>query len=48
MASHHVAPTRISVNDLAPVRIHIWRVVALLAVLAGVLAVILVILSGAN
>jgi len=43
MAAHHVAPT----TDLAPVRVHIWRILAMLAVLAGVLAVILVILTGA-
>lgn len=45
MASNHAAPSRIT--DLAPVRIHVWRVLALLAGLAGVLAVILVIMTSA-
>ncbi|GAA3955787.1 hypothetical protein GCM10022231_13090 [Gordonia caeni] len=47
MASHHVAPSRVSVTDLAPVRVHVWRVLTLLAVLAGVLALILIVLTGA-
>lgn len=47
MATQHATPTRVSVADLAPVRVHVWRVVALLAMLAGLLAVILIILAGA-
>lgn len=47
MASHHVAPTRVSVTDLTPVRVHVGRVLALLAVLVGVLALILIILTSA-
>ncbi len=47
MASHHVTPSRVSVSDLAPVRIHVWRVLALLAGLVGVLAIILILLAGA-
>ncbi len=46
MASHHVARSRVSVTDLAPVRVHVGRVLALLAALAGVLTLILVILAG--
>ena len=46
MATQHVAPSRASVTDLAPVRLHVWRVVALLTMLAGLLAVILIILAG--
>lgn len=47
MASHHVAPTRVSVTDLSRTGLHVWRVLALLAVLAGVMALILIILTSA-
>ncbi|GAC58001.1 hypothetical protein GOHSU_28_00560 [Gordonia hirsuta DSM 44140 = NBRC 16056] len=47
MASHHVAPSRVSATDLSPGRLHLWRVLALLTVLVGVLALILVLLTGA-
>ncbi|GAA4738050.1 hypothetical protein [Gordonia alkaliphila] len=47
MASHHVAPARVSVTELSRTGVHIWRVLALLAVLAGVLALILIILTSA-
>ncbi|MFT3716067.1 MAG: hypothetical protein QM774_09015 [Gordonia sp. (in: high G+C Gram-positive bacteria)] len=46
MAANHVAPSR-PITDLNPVRVHVWRVIALLAVLGGVLAAILVIMMGA-
>ncbi|MFM9377659.1 hypothetical protein [Gordonia sp. VNK21] len=47
MASNHVAPSRVTVSDLTPVRIHVWRVLTMLIVLAAVLAVILIIMAGA-
>lgn len=47
MAANHVTPSRVSVTDLAPVKIHIWRVLTMLVALAGVLAVILLIMASA-
>lgn len=47
MASHHVTPSRVSVTDLAPARLHIWRVLALLASLVAIMALILVMVTGA-
>ncbi|MFZ2512363.1 MAG: hypothetical protein WAW85_14895 [Gordonia sp. (in: high G+C Gram-positive bacteria)] len=47
MASHHVAPSRVCVGDLTPVRLHLGRVLALVGILVGVLAMILVLLASA-
>ncbi|MFC0314595.1 hypothetical protein ACFQNE_01495 [Gordonia phosphorivorans] len=47
MASHQVAPSRVSVTELSRTGVHIWRVLTLLAVLAGVLALILIIVTSA-
>lgn len=45
MASQHIAPSHVS--DLAPVRLHLGRVLALLGILVGVLALILLLLGSA-